>query len=312
MRQYLDLLKDVLDNGIEKGPARAGMPCTKEVFCRSMRFDLSKGFPLITTKKMFTKGIVSELLWFLKGDTNIKYLLNNGNKIWIDDAYKLYRRKGGSYTKKEWLAKVEDDALESVLLKNKELETLTITYTGSRFGECGEIYGKQWRKFGNNNFDQVAHLIQSLKERPNERYHIISAWDPNSYLNDGTTAALPACHVFWQFSVREGKLDLMMLQRSCDMLLGVPFDLAMCGLMCHLVAQTVGLEPGEFIWVGNSCHIYENHIEQVKEQLTREPLPLCSVKINHKDSIFDYEISDISFINYSHHPAIKAPLSVGL
>lgn len=303
MKQYLDLLKDALDNGIWKEPARAGMPRTKEVFCRSMRFDLSEGFPLITTKKMFTKGIVSELLWFLKGDTNIAYLLDNSNKIWVGDAYKFYCRRGGKLTKDEWLEKV----------KAREQEVIRGAYTGFRYGECGEIYGYQWRSFGFFDFDQIAHLIDSLKNRPNERYHIISAWDPSSYIEQGTTrAALPACHVFYQFSVRDGKLDMMMLQRSCDMFLGVPFDLAMCGLLCTLVADAVGLTPGEFIWVGNSCHIYENHMDQAKEQLTREPFPLCSVKIKPKSFIDEYEVSDISFIDYKCHPAIKAPLSVGI
>lgn len=303
MKQYLKLLREVYEEGAWKGPARAGMPYTKEVFCRTMRFDMSKGFPLLTTKKMFTKGIVSELLWFLKGDTNIKYLLDNGNKIWVDDAYKFYKRRGGKMDKETWLEKV----------KAGEPEIIREAYTGHKYGECGAIYGEQWRNFGFEGFDQIEHVIDALKNRPNERYHIIDAWDPCVYLDPiFHRAALPACHVFYQFCVRNGKLDMMMLQRSCDTMLGVPFDLAMCGLLLHLVALEVGLEPGEFVWVGNSVHLYENHFAQAKEQLSREPHPLCQIKINKKPSLKDYEVSDIEFINYVSHPAIKAPLSVGI
>ena len=303
MKQYIDLLQDVYLNGIWKDPARAGMPRTKEVFCRTMRFNMADGFPLLTTKKMFTKGIVSELLWFLKGDTNIKYLLDNGNKIWVDDCYKFYRRRGGKMTKDEWLEAV----------KAGKPEIIRDQRTGFRYGECGAIYGEQWRNFGFEGFDQIAHVIDALKNRPNERYHIIDAWDPCVYLSqEYHRAALPACHVFYQFCVREGKLDLMMLQRSCDTLLGVPFDLAMCGLLLHLVALEVGLEPGEFVWVGNSVHLYENHLEQAAEQISREPLPLCKIQINKKPTLQDYEVSDIKFIDYISHAAIKAPLSVGI
>lgn len=303
MKQYIDLLQDVYLNGIWKDPARAGMPRTKEVFCRTMRFNMADGFPLLTTKKMFTKGIVSELLWFLRGDTNIKYLLDNGNRIWVGDCYKFYKRRGGKMTKDEWLEAVKAD----------KPEIIREQYTGYKYGECGAIYGAQWRSFGFEGFDQIAHVIDALKNRPNERYHIIDAWDPCVYLDPiFHRAALPACHVFYQFCVREGKLDLMMLQRSCDTLLGVPFDLAMCGLLLHLVALEVGLEPGEFVWVGNSVHLYENHLEQAAEQISRGPLPLCKIQINKKPTLRDYEVSDIKFVDYVSHAAIKAPLSIGV
>lgn len=310
MKQYLDILRDAYENGIWKEPAREGMPRTKEVFCRSMRFDLSEGFPLLTTKKMFTKAIVTELLWFLRGGTNIKYLVDNGNKIWIDDAYKFYKRRGGKMNKKTWL-----DAVKAGKPEDITSGTYDNIYSHT-CGYVGRIYGSQWRSFGKTErmrgFDQIRYVIHALKNRPNERYHIIDAWNPIDYLRDKNGAALPACHVFYQFCVREGKLDMMMLQRSCDTMLGVPFDLAMCGLLLHLICLEVGLKPGEFVWVGNSVHLYENHLEQAAEQLNREPFPLCQIKINKKDCLEGYELSDIEFVNYQSHPAIKAPLSVGV
>lgn len=290
MEQYLNLMKDVLDNGIWKEPAREGMPRTKEVFCRTMRFDLSKGFPLLTTKKMFTKGIVGELLWFLRGDTNIKYLVNNDIHIWDADAYKFYKRIGGSLPKEEWLRRV--------------------TEKPDRYGDCGAIYGYQWRHW-RGHFDQIRHLLYNLKENATSRYHVVSAWNPYEFLSGDNCAALPACHMMFQCSVRDGKLDLMMLQRSCDLFLGVPFNIASYALLTHILAAEVGLEPGEFVWVGNSVHLYENHIEQAKEQISRTPFSLCKLEFTPK-KIEEYEISDFKFIDYQSHPAIKAPLSVGI
>ena len=290
MKQYIDLLKDVLENGVWKAPAREGMPRTKEVFCRTMRFDLSKGFPLLTTKKMFTKGIVGELLWFLRGETNIKYLVDNGIHIWDGDAYKYYRRLGGTLPKEEW---------SSLVRENCDLA-----------GGCGNIYGHQWRHW-NGFFDQIGSLVRSLKGNPSSRYHIVTAWQPTDFL-ETQNAALPACHVMFQCSVRDGKLDLMMLQRSCDLFLGVPFNIASYALLTHILAAVVGLEPGEFVWVGNSVHIYENHIEQAMEQISREPYSLCQLKFEPKSNLEDYEISDFEFVGYESHQSIKAPLSVGV
>lgn len=294
MKQYLDLLKDVLDNGIWKEPAREGMPRTKEVFCRTMRFDLSKGFPLLTTKKMFTKGIVGELLWFLRGDTNIKYLVDNNIHIWDADAYKFYKRKGGCLSKETWLERIKENKYPNA------------------YGDCGKIYGYQWRKC-RGQFDQIQTLIFNLKENANSRYHVVSAWSPLDFLSKvgSNSAALPACHMMFQCSVREGKLDLMMLQRSCDLFLGVPFNIASYALLTHILAAEVGLEPGEFVWVGNSVHLYENHIEQAKEQITRLPFKLCKLEFTPK-KIEKYEISDFKFVDYESHSAIKAELSVGV
>lgn len=297
MKQYLNLLSDIIENGVWKDPARAGMPRTKEVFCRTMRFDLSEGFPLLTTKKMFTKGVVAELIWFLRGDTNIRYLVENGVHIWDGDAYKYYKRLGGALDKDKWLQKV---------LFSDEVDP----DTHLPYGECGFIYGAQWREF-EGEFDQIENLVKSLKENPNSRYHLVTAWNPCDFLEDNRSAALPACHLMFQFSVRDGKLDLMMLQRSCDTFLGVPFNIASYALLCNLVALEVGLKPGEFVWVGNSVHLYENHIEQAKEQISREPLPLCQVLIRKKP-LTEYTLEDFEFVDYQSHPAIKAELSVGV
>ena len=293
MKQYKDLLQDILDNGVWKEPAREGMPRTKEVFCRTMRFDLSKGFPLLTTKKMFTKGIVAELLWFLRGDTNIEYLINNNVHIWDADAYKFYKRRGGNLAKKEWL--------ENLGTFDKRTKMI--------LGDCGNIYGKQWRLF-EDMYDQIRHLLKSLRTTPNSRYHVVSAWNPVDFLL-ANNATLPACHMMFQCCINDGKLDLMMLQRSCDMFLGVPFNIASYALLTHILAKECGLEPGTFTWVGNCCHIYENHLEQVNELLSREPMELCTLEFDKKP-IEKYKVDDFHFINYKSHPALKAPLSVGI
>lgn len=302
MEQYKILLKDIIDNGVWKEPAREGMPRTKEVFCRTMRFDLSKGFPLLTTKKMFTKGIVAELLWFLRGDTNIRFLINNNCNIWNQDAYKYYLHKcedakvpPTSY--KQWLEIVKSDF-------NKHPSIGTYTY-----GDCGEIYGSQWNNF-NGWFNQINPLIKNIKNKPNSRYHIVTAWNPCVFLGPKERAALPACHMMFQCSVRDGKLDMMMLQRSCDTFLGVPFNIASYALLCHIIAKKTGLEVGEFVWVGNSVHLYENHIMCVEEQLKRSPFPLCKLEFPLKE-FMDYEVSDFIFKDYKSYPAIKAELSVG-
>lgn len=295
MKQYKDLLRDILDNGTWKEPAREGMPRTKEVFCRTMRFDLSKGFPLLTTKKMFTKGIVAELLWFLRGDTNIKFLVDNNTHIWDDDAYKYYLRRF------PWSRRTKEEFIEYV-----KRGTNLGNYT---YGDCGNIYGYQWRH--KDGFDQIANLIRTLKEFPTSRYQVVTAWSPKEFLGEMFSVALPACHIMFQCCINNGKLDLMMLQRSCDTFLGVPFNIASYALLTHILAKTVGVEPGEFVWVGNCCHIYENHLEQVNELLLREPMELCALEFDKKP-IEKYEVEDFHFINYKSHPAIKAPLSVGV
>lgn len=313
MKQYLNLLQDVLDNGVWKDPARPGMPRTKEVFGRMLKFDMSKGFPLLTTKKMAIKSIITELLWFLKGDTNIRYLNENGCKIWNDDAYRYYctlaKEIGKSpVTKDEFLAQVMTPVAKHVIEHPFPNELPDYKY-----GDCARIYGHQWRSW-NGWFDQINYVINSITERPNSRYHVVTAWNPADFANTvpGTRnlAALPACHMLMQFCVQGDKLHLSMTQRSADIFLGLPFNIASYALLLHIVARATNLTPGEFTWFGNSVHIYENHINQAYEQLEREPFPLPELHIH--EGVTEYTPESFEIINYDHHDAIKAPLSVGI
>lgn len=309
MKQYLDLLKDVLENGEWKEPARPGMPRTKEVFGRMMKFNLREGFPLMTTKKMHYKGIIAELLWFLSGSTNVYDLNRMGCKIWNDDAYKFYVKKAKSskmdIISKEkweyWLSAEPNDLYKWL------------------YFDCGSIYGEQWRKFGTDfmtregGFDQISNLINSIKEKPNSRYHIVSAWNPVDFLAYSEEAALPACHMLFQCSVRNGMyIDISVIMRSNDLFLGAPYNIASYALLANLIASVTGHMPGELTYYVNSAHIYENHIDQIKEQLEREPLELPGLYFEYKDSIFEYSVDDFKIENYKSHPSIKAPLSVGI
>lgn len=297
MKQYLELLKEVRDKGVWKEPARAGLPRTKEIFCRTMEFDLTKGFPLMTTKKMYIKGFVAELLWFLRGETNIKSLVDQNVHVWDKDAYRFYKFRGGPLSQEKWLEEVKAKSFSSI--------------ANMDFGDLGKVYGYQWRCF-RGQYDQITELINRLKERPDSRYHLVTAWDPVDFFYIPGIAALPACHMMFQCCVTNGYLDIMMLQRSCDMVLGVPFDIAEYALLCHILAAEVGLKPGRFVWVGNSIHIYENHMDTVDELLKREPLPLCQLNIKQIKHFDEYELSDFEFSNYNCHPAIRAELNVGI
>ncbi|MCD9020970.1 thymidylate synthase [Cohnella silvisoli] len=264
MRNYLDLLQDVLDNGVVKED-RTGTG-TLSVFGRQLRYDLSKGFPLVTTKRLHLKSIVHELLWFLRGDTNITYLKEHGVKIWD-----------------EW---------------------------ADENGDLGPVYGSQWRAWetpDGRTIDQIQQVVNGIKNNPNSRRHLVSAW--NVAVID--EMKLPPCHFVFQFYVAEGKLSCMLTMRSVDTFLGLPFNIASYALLTQMIAQQCGLEVGEFIWSGGDVHIYSNHLEQVKLQLSREPLPLPKLIIHNKpDSIFDYTFEDFEFTGYEHHPAIKAPVAV--
>lgn len=258
--KYLDLLQHILDNGTEKGD-RTGTG-TISTFGYQMRFDLSKEFPLLTTKKMFTKGIIHELLWFLSGDTNIKYLQDNGVHIWDS-----------------WSG---DD------------------------GDLGKIYSHQWRRW-NCDFDQISYVIEQIKSNPNGRRHLVTAWNPS----DLKEQALPACHCLFQFYVANGKLSCQLYQRSADVFLGVPFNIASYALLTQMVAHVCDLEIGEFVHTFGDVHIYKNHLEQVKTQLKREPKKWPTMKIKRKvDSIFDFKYEDFELQNYECHPAIKGKVSV--
>ena len=274
MRQYLDLVKHVLDNG-ELKEDRTGTG-TKSVFGYQMRFNLDDGFPMVTTKKLHLKSIIYELLWFLKGDTNIKYLQENGVKIW--DAW------------------------------------------ADSNGDLGPVYGFQWRNWNNDGIDQISNLINDLKNNPSSRRHLISAWNP-SVLPDTSKsfeanvangkAALPPCHAFFQFHVINGKLSCQLYQRSADIFLGVPFNIASYSLLTIMIAQVCDLKVGDFIHTFGDAHIYSNHFDQMKLQLTRDPRKLPTLKVNKKiKSIFDFKFEDFTLEDYNPHPHIKGKVAV--
>jgi len=264
MQQYLDMMRHVRNNGARKED-RTGTG-TLSVFGYQMRFDLAKGFPLVTTKKLHIRSIVHELLWFLSGDSNIRYLKENGVSIWD-----------------EW---------------------------ADENGELGPVYGVQWRSWptpSGDHVDQIADLMQRLQSDPDSRRLIVSAWN----VAEIPRMALPPCHCLFQFYVADGKLSCQLYQRSCDIFLGVPFNIASYALLTHMVAQQAGLRPGEFIWTGGDCHLYLNHLQQADEQLGRSPLPLPTLALRRKPpSIFDYRFEDFEILNYESHPHIRAAVAV--
>lgn len=277
---YLDLIRYVYQHGTQKGD-RTGTG-TRSVFGAQMRFDLNDGFPLLTTKKIHTKSVIYELLWFLKGDTHVKYLQDNGVRIW-----------------NEW-ATAEQTAR-----------------FGRQAGDLGAVYGHQWRNFGattdeNGHFnddgiDQIHQVIEQIKDNPNSRRLIVTGWNPK----EADQVALPPCHTLFQFFVADGKLSCQLYQRSADLFLGVPFNIASYALLTHMVAQVCGLSVGEFVWTGGDCHLYSNHFEQVETQLNREPFTLPTLQLNPNiDNIFDFTFDDIDIINYQSHPTIKAEVAV--
>jgi len=263
-RQYLALLQDILDNGAQRGD-RTGTG-TLGVFGRQMRFDLAKGFPLLTTKKLHRKSIILELLWFLRGDTNVRWLQERGVSIW-----------------NEWA----------------DAET----------GELGPVYGKQWRSWtapDGRVIDQIAAVVEGLKANPNSRRHIVSAWNP-AEVED---MALPPCHCLFQFFVADGKLSCQLYQRSADVFLGVPFNIASYALLTLMMAQVTGLEPGEFVHTLGDAHLYLNHLDQARLQLSREPMPLAHMTLAPRDDLFAFEYEDFVLEGYRAHPSIPAPIAV--
>lgn len=239
---------------------------TRSVFGRQLRFDLRESFPLITTKRVHFKSVALELLWFLRGDSNVRWLQERGVSIW-----------------NEW---ADDD------------------------GELGPVYGVQWRSWpapDGGQIDQIAKVIESIRTNPDSRRHIVTAWNPAEVDN----MALPPCHALFQFYVADGKLSCQLYQRSADLFLGVPFNIASYALLTLMVAQQTGLEPGEFVWTGGDVHIYDNHVDQVRKQLSREPFPYPQLRLARKpESIFDYQLEDFEVLDYRHHPGIKAPIAV--
>lgn len=305
MQQYLDLLRDIKENGTQKGD-RTGTG-TLSVFGRQMRFDLSEGFPAVTTKKLFLRGIIHELLWFLQGSSNIKYLVDNDVHIWDEWPYRAYLQKQGkpvpASSSEEWKSGIKEftEKIKADADFAKE------------YGELGPVYGYQWRSWptpDGRHVDQISQVIETLKKDPNSRRMIISAWNVAD-IEEMAKAGLPPCHTLFQFYVADGKLSCQLYQRSADTFLGVPFNIASYALLTMMVAQVVGLKPGDFVHTLGDTHLYSNHLEQVDEQLSREPKPLPTMKINPDvKSIFDFTIDDFELVGYESHPAIKAPIAV--
>ncbi len=264
MQQYLYLMQDILDHGARKAD-RTGTG-TLSVFGRQLRFDLGEGFPLVTTKKLHLRSIIYELLWFLNGDTNIKYLNDHGVTIWD-----------------EW---------------------------ADENGELGPVYGSQWRSWpapNGESIDQIAKVLEQIKYKPDSRRHLVSAWNPAEV----DKMALPPCHALFQFYVADGKLSCQLYQRSADYFLGVPFNIASYALLTRMVAQQCNLLPGEFIWTGGDVHLYTNHLEQARTQLSRKPFALPQLNIRRKpETLFGYQFEDFEIVNYQCHPGIKAPIAV--
>lgn len=296
MKQYLDLLSTILEKGVVRGD-RTGTG-TKGVFGYQMRFNLAEGFPLLTTKKVFLKGVIHELLWFLRGDTNIKYLVDNGVHIWDSDAFRYYNE----LCVKHGVLPVDLDTFLAAAGVESPIE-------GYRFGDLNHVYGYQWRSWPKGNgevIDQIARVIETLKTNPTSRRMIVSAWN----VADVEDMALPPCHTMFQFFVAEGKLSCQLYQRSADTFLGVPFNIASYALLTMMIAKECGLELGDFVHTLGDAHLYLNHLEQANEQLSREPRALPRMVLNPDvKSIFDYRYEDFTLEGYDPHPAIKAPLS---
>ena len=298
MKQYLDLLKKIKEDGIVKSD-RTGTG-TRSIFGYQMRFDLSEGFPLLTTKRVFLKGVIHELLWFLAGDTNIKYLVDNGVHIWDNDAYRFY---------KELCTKqgVEPISMEEFLAATQQ--QITSPIEGYAYGNLNHVYGYQWRSWGKPDgsaIDQVKQVIETIKNNPDSRRMIVSAWN----VADVEDMALPPCHVMFQFYVANGKLSCQLYQRSADTFLGVPFNIASYALLTMMIAQECGLQAGEFVHTLGDTHLYLNHMEQVDEQLSRTPRKLPEMRLNPEvKSVFEFRYEDFTLEGYDPHPTIKAPMS---
>ncbi|MBO5832173.1 MAG: thymidylate synthase [Alistipes sp.] len=296
MRQYLELLDKIYREGVVRDD-RTGTG-TKGIFGYQMRFDLRDGFPLMTTKRLFLKGVIYELLWFLRGDTNIKYLVDNGVHIWDSDAFRYYNE----LCVRHGVLPVDKDTFLAAAGVESPIE-------GYRFGDLNNVYGYQWRSWPSGDggaIDQIKRVIETIKQNPNSRRMIVSAWN----VADVDKMALPPCHTMFQFFVAEGRLSCQLYQRSGDTFLGVPFNIASYALLTMMIAKECGLEPGEFIHTLGDAHLYLNHLEQAAEQLSREPRKLPTMRLNPDvRSIFDFTYEDFTLEGYDPHPAIKAPLS---
>ena len=301
MKQYLDLVRHIRDHGVKKED-RTGTGTTS-IFGHQMRFDLSEGFPLVTSKKVHLKSILHELLWFIRGDTNIRYLVENGVGIWNDWPFQSWLRKteeedlypmyssAWKEKKKEFIQRIKDDASFA-----------------EEFGDLGPVYGHQWRNF--EGVDQLAQLVEDIKSNPDSRRLIVSAWNPKD-IPVMVKSGLPPCHSLFQFYVTEGRLSCQLYQRSADVFLGVPFNIASYAILTLMIAQVTGLEPGDFVHTFGDAHLYSNHMDQVEEQLSRTTFPLPTLAINPDvDNLFDFVFEDFELLDYQSHGPISAPVAV--
>lgn len=319
--QYLDLLRDIMENGSDKEvfftpEVRAQYeakgeqpPFIRSLFGRQIRFDLSQGFPLITTKKTFYRGIIVELLWFLKGDSNIKYLVDNNVHIWDEWAWKKYNKNCSkedlpSMTQDEFIAKLKEEPAQGEFVK--------------KWGDIVTVYGKMWRRWPASHgreIDQLAWVIEGLKEAPFRKSYVVSAWNPDYIYamaaEENKNEVPPFCHTTFQFAVTEGdKLNLGLYQRSADSFLGVPFNIASYALLLQMVAQVTGLRPGEFVHSFGDVHAYSNHFDQINEQITRKPFPLPTMRLNpDRKNIDDFVLEDFTLENYESYPPLKAEIA---
>lgn len=296
MKQYLDLLRRIKAEGVVRGD-RTGTG-TKGIFGHQMRFDLAEGFPLLTTKRVFLKGVIHELLWFLRGDTNIRYLVEQGVHIWDNDAYRYYKECCAP----RGLEPLGRDEFLAAAGGESPIE-------GYRYGDLNHVYGYQWRSWprpDGSTVDQIARTVDTIRRNPESRRIVVSAWN----VAEVDQMALPPCHVLFQFYVAEGRLSCQLYQRSADTFLGVPFNIATYALLTMMMAQVCDLQPGEFIHTLGDTHIYLNHFAQVDEQLAREPRPLPTMRLNRAvRSVFDFRYEDFTLEGYDPWPAIKAPMS---
>lgn len=311
---YHQLCKDILQqNHYKDDRTNTG---TYSLFGYQMRFDLSEGFPAITTKKLFFKTMLSELIWFIKGDTNIKFLLQHNNNIWNEWAFKNWVESSAydgpdmsDFAHRSLTDEAFNEQYKAQMAEFKH-KILTDDDFSRQFGNLGDVYGKQWRKWQTTQgqvIDQLADVIQQIKTNPNSRRLIVSAWNPE----DIPTMALPPCHTLFQFYVQDNKLSCQLYQRSADVFLGVPFNIASYALLTHLIAHECHLEVGEFIHTIGDAHIYKNHVAQIEQQLSRTSFPMPKLKINDElTSIFDIKMEDIELVDYQSHPSIKAPIAV--
>jgi len=294
MQRYLDYLEDILKNGTHHDDRTS--VGTLRVFGRQLRFDLTQGFPLITTKRVWMRGVTEELLWFLEGETNIQSLVEEGVSIWTDWPLENYRKTTGG--------DIEKDEFEEKLVEDHDF--------AEKWGDLGPVYGKQWRSFEGpqRQVDQIKRLIHKIKINPRSRRHLVSAWHPTQVED----TELPPCHYAFQCFVEgtpgDGRLSLMWQQRSVDSFLGLPFNIASYALLTHMLAQQLNLTPHKLIFSGGDCHIYQNHREQVREQLSREPFEKPTLNLGERGSIFDYTVDDVQIEDYEHHPPLEAPIAV--